>query len=447
MDAQRTNRRGFLKGTLAVMGFPTIIPASALGAAGAPPPSDRITLGCIGVGRQGTGDMRGFLQRDDTRVVAVCDVQETARQAAKQLVDARNGDKACDLYHDFRELLERKDIDALLMAPGERWTPLMGIAAARHGKHMYYEKPCALTGEGAKAVRDVVKESGVVFQFGAQQRSSFYFRNACEMVRNGRIGQLKTIAIGSSGGGGRQPQEVPVPVPPGFDWDMWLGPAPYVPYSKLRTSVIWLRISDYGLGNLAGGWGIHDIDIAQWVNNADNTLPVTTEGTGTLYDDIRDTIANYDIEHTYANGVKINFMDGAAAHRKYPQFGPGNSDLLIGTEGWIWVSRQGMKTYPESLMKTTIGPNEIHVIRSSDHRGNFINAIRTGEPNVSPIDIAWRAEMICQAGDIAVRLKRKLNWDVEKAVFTDDEQANKRLSKPMRSPWRFEVPDAAEKSV
>jgi hypothetical protein len=332
------------------------------------------------------------------------------------------------------------------MAPGERWTPIMGIAAARHGKHIYYEKPCALTGEGAKAVRDVVKKSGIVFQFGAQQRSSFYFRNACEMVRNGRIGQLKTIAIGSSGGGGRQQQEVPEPVPAGFDWDMWLGPAPYVPYSKLRTSVIWLRIADYGLGNLAGGWGIHDIDIAQWVNNADNTLPVTTEGTGTLYDDIRDTIANYDIEHTYANGVKINFMDGAQAHRKYPQFGPGNSDLLIGTEGWIWVSRQGMKTYPESLMKTTIGPNEIHVIRSSDHRGNFINAIRTGEPNVSPVDIAWRAEMICQAGDIAVRLKRKLNWDIEKAVFIDDEQANKRLSKPMRSPWRFEAPDAAEKS-
>jgi len=447
MDTQRTDRRGFLKGTLAVMGFPTIIPASALGAAGAPPPSDRITLGCIGVGRQGTGDMRGFLQRDDTRVVAICDVQETARQAAKQLVDARNGDKACALYSDFRELLERKDIDAVLMAPGERWTPLMGIAAARHGKHMYYEKPCALTGEGAKAVRDVVKKSGVVFQWGAQQRSSFYFRNACEMVRNGRIGQLKTIAIASSGGGGRQPQEVPEPVPPGFDWDMWLGPAPYVPYSKLRTSVIWLRISDYGLGNLAGGWGIHDIDIAQWVNDADNTLPVTTEGTGTLYDDIRDTIANYDIEHTYANGVKIKFMDGTTAHRQFNQFGPGNSDLLIGTEGWIWVSRQGMKTYPESLMKTTIGPNEIHVIRSSDHRGNLINAIRTGEANVSPVDIAWRAEMICQAGDIAVRLKRKLLWDVEKALFIDDEQANKRLSKPMRSPWRFEVPDAPEKSV
>jgi predicted dehydrogenase len=214
----------------------------------------------------------------------------------------------------------------------------------------------------------------------------------------------------------------------------------------LRTSVIWLRISDYGLGNLAGGWGIHDIDIAQWVNDADNTLPVTTEGTGTLYDDIRDTIATYDIEHTYANGVKIKFMDGATARRQFNQFGPANSDLLIGTEGWIWVSRQGMKTYPESLMKSTIGPNEIHVIRSSDHRGNLINAIRTGEPNVSPVDIAWRAEMICQAGDIAVRLKRKLNWDIEKAVFIDDEQANKRLSKPMRSPWRFEVPDAAEKS-
>jgi predicted dehydrogenase len=444
--APAAGRRTFLKETLAgaacVLGFPTIIPSSALGADGSTAPSDRITLGCIGVGRQGGGDMRGFLQHDDVRVVAICDVQETARKAAKGLVDVRNGDKACATYNDFRELLERKDIDALLMATGERWTPYIGIAAARAGKHMYYEKPLALTVENAKAVRAAVKQSGVVFQFGTQQRSSQYFRFACELVRNGKIGQLKTIAIASSGGGPRLPAEEPKEPPPGFDWNMWLGPAPWMPYSDLRTSVYWLRISDYGLGNLAGGWGIHDLDIAQWVNDSDGTTPVTVEGTGTLYDDIRDTVATYDIEHTYANGVKIKFMDGATARRQFNQFGPNNSDVLIGTEGWIWVSRQGMKTEPESLMREVIGPNDKHVLFSPDHRTNYLDAIRTGKPNVSPIEVAAHDEMIAQMADIAVRLKRKLHWDPIKEQFIDDEQANRRLAKTARGPWRLEVPDA-----
>ena len=439
-------RRDMLKGALAgaagVLGFPMIVPSSALGRAGTIAPSDRVTLGCIGVGRQGGGDMRGFLQRDDTRVVAICDVQETARNAAKKLVDARNGDTSCLTYNDYRELLVRKDIDAVLMATGERWTPIIGIAAARAGKHMYYEKPLALTVEYAKAIRQVVRDTGVVFQFGTQQRSSRYFRFATEMARNGRIGHVKTFAIASSGGlGQRQPQEKPVSPPPGFDWDKWLGPAPWVPYSELRTSVIWLRISDYGLGNLAGGWGIHDLDIAQWVNKSDDTTPISVEGTGTLYDDIRDTVCDYDIEHTYASGMKLNFMDAKTARAKYPQFGAGNSDLIVGTDGWIWVSRQGIKTYPESLARSVIGPNEDHVLYSEDHRGNFIDAIRHGTKTVSNIEVAAHDEMIAQMSDIAVRLKRKLRWDPAKEEFIGDEQANRRLSKAMRSPWRLESAD------
>src|ERR1700680_2929769 len=206
-QAQAPGRRTFLKENLAGAAcgpwVSTTIPSSALGADGFTAPSDRITLGCIGVGRQGSGDMRGFLQHDDVRVVAICDVQETARTAAKKLVDTRNGDNSCATYNDFRELLVGKHIEPRLMAPGERWTPYIGIAAARRGKHMYYEKPLALTVENAKAVRAAVKESGVVFQFGTQQRSSQYFRFACELVRNGKIGQLKTIAVASSGGGAR----------------------------------------------------------------------------------------------------------------------------------------------------------------------------------------------------------------------------------------------------
>jgi predicted dehydrogenase len=195
------------------------------------------------------------------------------------------------------------------------------------------------------------------------------------------------------------------------------------------------------LGNLGGGWGIHDLDYAQWVNNADDTTPISVEGTGTLYDDIRDTIATYDIEHTYANGVKIKFMDGATARRQFNQFGPGNSDVLIGTEGWIWVSRQGMRTHPESLMRTIIAPNDERVYYSADHRRNFLDCIRSGQKTICPIDVAAHDEMIAQMGDIAVRLKRKLRGDSVKEEFIGDEQANRRLSRPARSPWRLEVPD------
>jgi predicted dehydrogenase len=312
---------------------------------------------------------------------------------------------------------------------------------------MYYEKPLALTVENAKAVREVVRQSGVVFQFGAQQRSSQYFRFACELVRNGKIGQLQKVVIGSSGGDRPLPPEIPADPPPGFDWDMWLGPAPWVPYSELRTSVYWLRVSDYGLGNLDGGWGIHDIDIAQWVNNSDHTTPVAVEGTGTLYNDMRDTINFYDIEVTYANSVKIHFMNLATALSRYPQFprGASNSVVLIGSEGHIWVSRQGLKTYPESLMRTVIGPNDQRVIHSLDHKRNFLDAIRTGQPNVSPIEVAAHDEMICQMCDTAVRLKRKLHWDPVKEEFIGDEQANRRLSKPMRSPWRIQIPESLDR--
>ncbi len=441
----KRGRREFLKDTLTgaagVLGFPAIIPASAMGAEGKTPPSDRITMACIGVGRMGGGHVRSLLRHEDAQVLAICDVQETARQRSKTLVDRQYGNTACKTYNDFRELLERKDIDALMLAPGERWTPFIGAEAARRGKHMYYEKPLALTVENAKAIRSAVERYGVTFQFGTQQRSSVYFRTACELVRNGKIGQLQKVVIGCSGPQPPSGPEKPTDPPPGFDWDMWLGPAPWVPYSDLRTSVDWLAIYDYGLGCIGGVWGVHDIDFAQWVNNSDHTTPVSVEGTGSLYqDDIRDTICTWDIEYTYANGVKLNLMNRAAARNRYRQYWAGtveslNGVILLGSEGWIWVSREGIKTQPDSLVRAVIGPNEHRVIRSNDHEQNFLDSIRSGRPTISPIEAAAHDEMICQMGDIAVRLKRKLHWDPVKEEFINDEQANRKLSRPWRGPW------------
>jgi predicted dehydrogenase len=423
-------------------------------------PSNRITMGCIGVGAMGTGDMRAFLQHEDLRVVAVCDVRQASRQRAKEIVDAQYGDTSCAMYNDFRELLARNDIDAVSIAPGERWHALMSMEAARRGKHIHCEKPLALSVAEAKALRDTVQRHQVVFQLGTQQRSSQLFRFATELVRNGKIGQLQTIAIGSAGGGRSalplglgfttMPDEKPAPVPPGVDWDLWLGPSPWAPYSDLRITRTWMSIRDYGLGGIGGEYGVHDIDAAQWANNSDDTTPVSVEGVGDIYHDIRDTLTTYEIEYRYANGVKMLLMDLVTARKRFWQFQFGESVpgvsvgmIFLGTEGWIWVSRVGMQTHPASLLRTVFGPNDIRVLRSDDHKRNFLDAIRTGEPTVSPVEAGVHDEMICQMGDIAARMGRRLEWDPVKEVFKNDEIANRKLSRVMRSPWRLEAPGAA----
>lgn len=427
-----TLRRFRRRDLLAMAGFPAIIPARAFGA------NDRIAIASIGVGQMGSGHLRGLIQSPDVRVVAVCDVRKQHRDRAKEIVDTRYGDTSCAAYHDFREMLSRKDIDAVLIAVPDHWHALIGVEAARQGKHMYYEKPMGVSFAEAKAVRDAVHRSGVTFQFGTQQRSSRDYRVTCELIRNGRIGQLTTMVIGSA-------QYTPVatppeePVPPGFDYDMWLGPAPWAPYCDLRCTRQFTLIYDYSIGCISGAWGIHDVDTAQWMNDADATGPLSAEGTAwTPKDGLFDTAHTFEIEHVYANGVKLLHLDITTAKKRYKQFRFGNmASLFIGTEGWIYVSRQGMRTEPESLMHATIGPHERRVISSNDHRGNFFHALRTGTKPISDIGAAVRADTICQHADIAIRLGRKIRWDPEREIFPNDEQANRMLARPMRAPWRL----------
>ncbi|HOL72831.1 MAG TPA: Gfo/Idh/MocA family oxidoreductase [Bryobacteraceae bacterium] len=430
-------RRQFLG---AVLGFPMIVPARALGRAGAVAPSDKIVMGMIGVGGMGSGHVRGFLQQPDVRVVAICDVRKEARDKARDMVDARYGDKGCATYNDFRELLARTDIDAVMIATPEHWHALIGIEAARRGKHMYYEKPIGVSVAEAKAIREAVKRYGVVFQLGTQQRSDRAYRHTCELILNGRIGELKTVMIGSAGGnrGPRIPEEPAQKPPEGFDYDMWLGPAPWVDYTPERVSRTWMMIHDYGLGCLSGAWGIHDVDIAQWVAGCDDTTPIETEATGLFYDDIRDVAYSWTAEHRYANGVRVIHMDLETAKKRAQQFHFGGmASVMFGTEGWIYVSRQGMRTHPERLMHEIIKPHEKKVIKSDNHRRNFLDAIRTRQQPISNIDAAAHGEMVCQQADIAMRLGRKLRWDPVKEEFVDDPEANRMLARSMRSPWRL----------
>ena len=417
---EQIRRRDLLAATVAIAGFPAIVPARAFGA------NDRVTMASIGLGGQGGGHLRALTQMPEVRVVAACDVRQDRRDSARQVVDSAYRDTACKTYNDFRELLARPDIDAILLAVPDHWHALIGIEAARRGKHMYYEKPMGLTFADARAMREAVRRYGVTFQFGTQQRSTRDYRFTCELVRNGYIGQLQTMVIGSA-----QYQPVPTqpeqPVPAGLDYDLWLGPARWQPYTELRCTRNFTLIYDYSLGCISGAWGIHDVDIAQWANNADSTGPISAEGTGWIPGEgLYDTYHTFEVEHRYANGVKLLHLDIGTAKKRYPQFQFGSMAMLfIGSEGWIYVSRQGMRTQPESLMHTVIGPDRQKLIVSDDHRRNFLHAMRTGCQPVSGIEAAVRAETVCQQADIALRLGRRVTWDPAKETFVNDEAANR----------------------
>lgn len=448
-------RRQFLKigaafGT--AFGLACFVPGRVLGAQGATPPSEKIVMGCIGIGSMGGGHLRAFLGREDVRVVAACDLREAFRQKAKRQIDERYASQDARTYHDFRELLARPDIDAVCIATPDHWHALIGIEAARNGKDMYLEKPADVHVAAAQALRRAVNDYGVVFQFGTQQRSGRDFRFACELVRNKRIGRLQTIVVGSVQGLSlpNQPTQ-PEPDPRQFDYDMWLGPAPWAPYSFERAASraegsdgYWMHIHDYGLGCLSGAWGIHHVDIAQWGNGTDDTGPVQIEGTGVIpRDGLCDTPLFWRVEHLYANGVTMIHMDSRHTAAEFPQFAeaaaslqiPGCGILFIGTDGWVIVSRGGIDARPKTLLQETFGSGDIRLPASNDHKRDFLECVRTRGKTVSPIEAAVRSDTICHLDDIAIRLGRKLRWDPQKELFVADDQANRMLRRPMRSPW------------
>jgi len=436
------NRRRFLRdGSLlgaSVFGLPSFVPASALGLGDTTAASNRIAMGFIGVGSMGTGHVRTFIGQEDVRAVGVCDVRDAHAQRAKEMVDSHYGDESCASYRDFRHLLAREDIDAVLIAVPDHWHVLIGLEAARRGKDMYYEKPVGVSIEEGKALRAAVNRYGVVFQFGTQQRSTEDFRHACELVRNGRIGQLQTIMV-SSARSSHVVHYQPQPVPLGFDYDMWLGPAPWAPYTYERCTRDWTLIHDHSLGGIGGAWGIHHVDIAQWANDTDSTGPIEVEGWGKFPTvGLYDTALTWEVEHRYANGVKLIHMDQQTAVAQAEQFRLGHFGILFrGSEGWIYVSREGFFTHPESLARASFGSGDIRLPRSDDHRRNFLDAVKTRGKPITDVDTAVRSDTICHQADIAMRLGRPLRWDPVTETFVDDPQANRMLTRPMRSPWHL----------
>ena len=432
---KRITRRDFLKGTVVAVAGPWVMASSALGAEERPAPSERIVMGCIGVGGMGTGNMRGFLANPDVQVVAVCDVDAKRRQAATRGLELHYAEqlrkgtyKGPAAYNDFRELLAREDIDAVSIATPDHWHCLLGIAAAQAGKDMYIEKPLSLTIAEGQALRDAVKRYGRIFQHGTQQRSDRNFRFACELTVNQRIGKLHTIKVGSpaSEEAGLEP---PMPVPEGFDYDMWLGPAPWAPYTEKRCRTpFWYFISDYTIG-FVSGWGVHHVDIAQWGNGSDHTTPIEIEGKGVFpKDGLCDTATAWHVECKYANGVKMIYTD----NRETTQ-----GVRFEGTEGWVWVRRGEIDAHPKSLLTTALGPNEIHLYESGNHGRNFLDCVKSRKPTIAPIEAAHNSATICHLSQIAMLTGRRLRWDPDRERFINDPEANRFLSRAMRSPWHL----------
>jgi predicted dehydrogenase len=419
------------------VGFPYIIRPSALGKAGEVAASKRITVGCVGVGPQGSAVMGNFLAQKDVRVVAVSDVKSNVREAAQNNVNKYYQDTGCAAYNDFRELIGRDDIDVVLVATPDHWHVLVALAAVKAGKDVYVEKPLGISLEQDQALRAAVHRHGRVFQFGTQQRSSRDFRFACELVRNGRIGKLHTINVWSPGSeSGGSPK--PVPAPEWLDYNMWLGPAPSTPYTEDRCSnKLWWFISDYAIGFIAG-WGIHPIDIALWGGGDKLSGPIEIEGKGTWpTKGVCDTAMNWNVVCKYGSGITLNFTGFPFPEEWQKRYGRTTSHgtAFEGTEGWVHVDREGINAHPKELLSTQFGPSDIRLYESNNHVRNLLDCVKSRAATICPVDEAVRGDAICQISDIAIRLEQKLNWDPVKERFVNNDAANRRLTRVMRSPW------------
>ncbi len=433
----RATRRGFLKRAAAVsaaVGFPNLMPHSVLARPGRGPPNEKILVGCIGVGGQGRYDMSGFLASKDARVVAVCDVKTDMREGTKQIVDKHYGNSDCTAYNAFRELVARTDIDVVLIASTDCWHVLHALAAVRAGKDVYVEKPLGVSIQENLALREALHRYGRIFQFGTQQRSSAQFRQAAELALNGRIGQLKMVRVSAPAGADQRSglkTYTPEPVPEGFDYEMWLGPAPRAPFHVKRVSTPhWYHINDYSIGYV-GGWGIHHVDIAQWGMGTELTGPVEVKAAGVFptNDAICDNALNWDAQLRYANGLVMDFTSDGGRNR--------HGITFEGSEGWVYVNRETIEAKPASLLKEVLRPDERHLPVSTQHQQNLLDCVRTRAQPVSNIEVAVRSDTLCHLTDIAMRLGRPVQWDPKKEQFVNDPQATRRITRAMRAPWRL----------
>lgn len=486
----QTHRRRFLASLTGAAAIPAIVPASALGR-GFTPPSDRVTVGVLGSGGRGVFETGQYPSFDNTVIVAVCDAQESRRLSAKAALEKRyaeqrpgNPNRGIRMYRDFRELLAQKDIDAVYIASPDHWHVTMLIHALKAGKHVHCEKPLGVSIEQDLAALKAVRKYRKVFQYGAELRSNAETRKGIELVLNGRIGKVERIYVvspPSETGGSATPV---LPVPNGFDYDLWLGPAPVKPFcadrclqgSNGRNAIYY--VFDYTLGNIAN-WAAHPLDQVQlWADNSGRTEPpVLYEGSGKYpAEGLFDTAWQWNVRCAWRDGLVMHFMDNNTYDElpdaPHPDVSWGrsatgagvrkmhNGAVFAGTEGWVIVSYGKVVTNPASLADSEIGPNEIHLHDSAlasipegmpkgfqqtltaGHHQDWIRAIRTGSPTADGIESAVRSDLVSQLAELCIRTGQPVRWDPEKETITGNEAARQMMERPMRAPWRV-----ARKSV
>ncbi|WP_116091624.1 Gfo/Idh/MocA family protein [Sphingomonas crusticola] len=451
---QHISRRGLIKAgaAAAAVGFPAIVPSSVFGATS---PSNRLNIGAIGVGRiSRIHDMPSVWKYDDAHIVAVCDLDTKRIALGRQLVDetyARKTGKAYSGtrgYADYHELLANKDIDGVLISTPDHQHAIVAVHAVRAGKDVYLQKPASLTIAEGRAMADAVAKTDRILQIGSQQRSLDpwpQFHRTCELVRNGRIGQLRHVEIGLPGDPSG-PDATPMPIPPNLNYDAWLGSTPEVYYTEIRVHPQnsfdrpgWLRLEQFGAGMITG-WGAHHVDIAHWGMDMEHSGPVEVWGRAEFpKSGLWNVHGPFETHARYANGVTMT-MSGALP----------NGIKFIGSEGSIFVTRDGPVTASDpsgpkidplvasnpKILDSVIGPNEVHLYRSPEQHRNWLDSMRSRQPNISPAELGHRACSTCLVHSIAMHLPdQHLEWDPAAERFVDNDAANARLSRPMRKPY------------
>jgi predicted dehydrogenase len=431
------NRRDFIrKAAVTAAAVPIIVPRPALGDEKKAAASDRITLGFIGVGMQNRGHLRHFLNQNDVQILAVCDVDTTRRESAKEMVEKRYGEqqkngqyKGCAAYTDFRELLSRKDIDAVVIATPDHWHAIPVLEACKAGKDIYCEKPLSLTIHEAKAMIEAVRKYNRVFQTGSQQRSSPEFRVACELVRNGRIGKVQNVYV-NVGGPSKWCDLPEEQLEPGLDWERWLGQAPKRPYNSVlsprgipRGFPNWRAYREYSGGQMTD-WGAHHFDIVQWALGMDDSGPVEISPPD-------DPKAQRGVRFVYGNGVVVIHGSEYEPRKRV------NGIAFIGTEGRIFVNRGYKRSEPEQIIQQTLSEKEVHLYQSPGHHRDWLNCVRSRKKPICDVEIGARSVTVCHLGNLAYWNHRKLHWDPKEWQFVNDAEANTWLDRERRQPYQL----------
>ncbi len=425
------SRRDFIK----LAAVPLIVPSSVFGARA---PSNRINVAMLGMGRQAMRpNLDQFLRSPDVQVVAVCDVDSWRLEQARAKVDGFYGDKAggtyrgCGTYRDFREVLARDDVDAVMISTPDHWHAPMGVMAARAGKHVCIEKPLTTCIAHGRALCDAVAKAGVVSRTDSEFRTNPIFWRMAELVRNGHIGEVERITTGvPSEPLDALPPQKTAPVPEGLDYDLWLGPAFPAPYTEQRVHPVkdwtrpgWLRIEDYCNGMISN-WGSHLNDVAQWANGTDRTGPVSVKGTGEFAKGLWNTIIRFEVEYEYADGVQLRYL----IDKPYVR--------IEGTEGWLQADYgKQLTASSQEILDSPLEPGEVTFAGTREDKADFIHAIKHGGETLEPVDVGHRTVSLCQIGLISIQVGRPLKWDPNAERFSDDNAANAMLTRPVREPW------------